>query len=140
MGLPCGTFNETYRQDKAIIRTRMQWLLLAVGLALVFGVIPNVSGPFLLTTFILCGYYIIGTLGINILTGFTGQLSLGHSAFVAVGAYTGATLSYHLGVLYSHLADRFPIGDIATAFAFIGGLTIVAILVSMFSLKQQEIL
>ena len=50
------------------------------------------------------------------------------------------TLSYHLGVLYTHLADRFPIGDIATAFAFIGGLTILSIIISMFSFKQQEIL
>ena len=37
--------------------------------------------------------YSISTIGLNIVVGFTGQLSLGHAAFFAVGAYTSAYLS-----------------------------------------------
>ncbi|MEX1034771.1 MAG: branched-chain amino acid ABC transporter permease [Sneathiella sp.] len=40
--------------------------------------------------------YAIAILGLNLLTGFNGQFSLGHSAFYAIGAYTAAILVYHL--------------------------------------------
>jgi branched-chain amino acid transport system permease protein len=40
--------------------------------------------------------YAIAILGLNLLTGFNGQFSLGHSAFYAIGAYTAAVLVYHL--------------------------------------------
>jgi branched-chain amino acid transport system permease protein len=40
--------------------------------------------------------YAMAILGLNLLTGFNGQFSLGHSAFYAVGAYTAAILVYHL--------------------------------------------
>ena len=35
---------------------------------------------------------VVAALGLNILTGFTGQISLGHAAFLAIGAYTAALL------------------------------------------------
>jgi branched-chain amino acid transport system permease protein len=38
------------------------------------------------------GIYLVALLGLNILTGYTGQISLGHGAFVAIGAYTSAIL------------------------------------------------
>ena len=41
--------------------------------------------------------YGIAIMGLNLLTGYTGQISLGHSAFFAIGAYTAAVLSHHLG-------------------------------------------
>ncbi|TNE35536.1 MAG: branched-chain amino acid ABC transporter permease [Alphaproteobacteria bacterium] len=40
--------------------------------------------------------YAVAILGLNLLTGFNGQFSLGHSAFYAIGAYTAAVLVYHL--------------------------------------------
>jgi hypothetical protein len=42
--------------------------------------------------FALIGVYFIAILGLNILTGYTGQISLGHGAFMAIGAYTTAIL------------------------------------------------
>jgi branched-chain amino acid transport system permease protein len=47
--------------------------------------------------FSLVAVYAILLMGLNILTGFTGQLSIGHSSFYALGAYTGAILLPHLG-------------------------------------------
>lgn len=41
---------------------------------------------------------IVGAVGLMILTGFTGQISLGHAAFLAIGAYTAAGLAVHLGM------------------------------------------
>ena len=43
------------------------------------------------------GYYLIAILGLNILTGYTGQISLGNGAFMAVGGYTTAILCGHHG-------------------------------------------
>jgi branched-chain amino acid transport system permease protein len=44
----------------------------------------------------LIGVAVIGAVGLNILTGFTGQISLGHAAFVGVGGYTAAILTTRL--------------------------------------------
>ena len=44
--------------------------------------------------------YAIAILGLNILTGFNGQFSLGHGAFYAIGAYTAAILMDKTGMVY----------------------------------------
>ncbi len=44
--------------------------------------------------------YAIAVLGLNILTGFNGQFSLGHSAFYAIGAYTAAIMMDHFEIAY----------------------------------------
>jgi len=95
MSLPCGTFNETYAQDMAIVRTRMQWLLLIGGLVLLFA-LPSYAGPRIVTLANLIGISAISALGLNILTGYAGQISLGQAAFMAVGAYIQAMLTVHL--------------------------------------------
>jgi len=46
------------------------------------------------------GFAIIGAIGLNLLTGFTGQISLGHAAFIGVGAYTSAILVTRLGMSF----------------------------------------
>jgi branched-chain amino acid transport system permease protein len=70
-------------------------LLIVVGLAL----------PFLLTKYetfqlTLAMIYAVALMGLNILTGYNGQISLGHGAFFAVGAYTAAILMHRFGVPY----------------------------------------
>jgi len=98
MGLPTGTFSRNYLQDMAIIRTRSQWLLLIVGLILLFFVFPRYMGPYHIHILNTMGIFIIATLGLNLVTGYAGQLSLGHSAFVAVGAYASGILASRYGV------------------------------------------
>src|SRR6202007_2075132 len=46
----------------------------------------------------LCLVAIVGALGLNILVGYTGQISIGHGAFMSVGAYTAANLIVRLGL------------------------------------------
>lgn len=50
----------------------------------------------------ICIYIILGT-SINVLTGFTGQLSLGHAAFFGIGAYTTALLNTRAGMQFFYL-------------------------------------
>lgn len=65
------------------------------GLAAVLvvaGALPFLLSGFRLFQFTQVGIYAIALLGLNILTGYNGQISLGHGAFYALGAYTGAIM------------------------------------------------
>ncbi len=53
----------------------------------------TIINPYYLGIVVILGIYVILALGLNIVTGFAGQVSLGHAAFYAIGAYTSAILS-----------------------------------------------
>jgi branched-chain amino acid transport system permease protein len=75
--------------------TALRYGLRAVGLALFVAVVVYVPfriSDFRASEFALIGIYFIAILGLNILTGYTGAISLGHGAFMAIGAYTTAIL------------------------------------------------
>jgi branched-chain amino acid transport system permease protein len=90
---PCGNFKESYRDELTIFETDFGRLWLLIGLALLFGVIPFISSPYILYVLNTMGIYAIAAVGLNLLIGYTGQISLGHGAFFGVGAYTAAILS-----------------------------------------------
>ncbi len=92
---PCGLFDETYAKNIAIVRTRQHWILIIIGL-FIFLTFPLYLSGRILHFINLLGITLIAVQGLNILTGFTGQISLGQSAFVCVGAYTSALLTVHL--------------------------------------------
>lgn len=96
MDLPCGVFQQDYAQDMAIIRTKGQWATLVIFLILLSGC-PYFLTDSLLTLAIIIGITVISVHGLNILTGFCGQISMGHAAFMAVGGYVSAVLSAKLG-------------------------------------------
>jgi branched-chain amino acid transport system permease protein len=62
----------------------------AVALLLLFLLAPLQLRDFPLSVLNLAGVFVIGAIGLNLLTGFTGQVSLGHAFFMAIGAYTWA--------------------------------------------------
>ncbi len=95
---PCGNFRESYQQELTIFETDFGRLWMLVGLALLFGVLPFLCGPYLLYILNTVGIYAIGAVGLNLLIGYTGQISLGHGAFFGVGAYTAGILASKLGV------------------------------------------
>jgi branched-chain amino acid transport system permease protein len=97
MTLPCGIRNNTYAEDMAIVRTKTQWGLLIALLVVVFTA-PLYLGNYWLGVFNLIGITLIAAIGLNILVGYCGQLSIGHAGFIAVGAYTSAVLTTRLGV------------------------------------------
>jgi branched-chain amino acid transport system permease protein len=96
MSLPSGTFQESYAQDMAIFRTRTQWILLVLFMGLLF-TFPLYAPGSILTVAIIIGIAVISVLGLNILTGHCGLISMGHSGFMAVGGYALAILSAKLG-------------------------------------------
>ena len=92
-----GNYKETYAADEALFRTKTAraWIVIGAAAAIVF---PFVAGDYLLYLADLVGVLAIGALGLNILTGFTGQISLGHAAFMGVGAYASAILAARVGL------------------------------------------
>jgi branched-chain amino acid transport system permease protein len=72
------------------------WLLLLVVLA----ALPFVVSDYRTFQFTMALVYAIVLLGLNMLTGYNGQISLGHGAFYAIGAYTAAILMDRFGVPY----------------------------------------
>ncbi|MDO8519465.1 MAG: branched-chain amino acid ABC transporter permease [Deltaproteobacteria bacterium] len=54
--------------------------------------------PYILQIIVLCGINIILTASLNLINGFTGQFSLGHAGFMAIGAYVSAALSVYFGL------------------------------------------
>src|SRR5207248_10043184 len=90
----CGGFYTTYAADMAIFETRRARQVLWVFLAALFTV-PFWATSYWPDVFNRAGIAVIAAMGLNILTGFTGQISLGNAAFLAVGAYSTAFLSSH---------------------------------------------
>jgi len=93
---PCGTYDESYAKDMAIVRTRLQWIILVVGLIFLLS-LPLFLGGRWLNLLNLIGISLIAVHGLNILTGYCGQISLGQAAFMAVGAYTSGVLTAKMG-------------------------------------------
>jgi branched-chain amino acid transport system permease protein len=74
--------------------------LLVAGVALVALAVPFLFGPYRVGQFTLVLVYAVAVLGLNLLVGYSGQISLGHGAFFAVGAYTAALLIEKASVPY----------------------------------------
>lgn len=93
---PAGDFKITYTQDMTLLDSafnRVGFALLL--LILVLAPVWMQKFIFLLSTI---GIFAIGACGLGLLTGFTGQISLGHAAFMAIGAYSSAIITRSLGL------------------------------------------
>jgi branched-chain amino acid transport system permease protein len=90
----CGDFRTSYAKDMAIFDTGVARWMLAAFLVVLF-LAPQIATTYWLDVMNRIGIAIIAAVGLNILTGFTGQISLGNAAFLAVGAYTTAALAGH---------------------------------------------
>jgi branched-chain amino acid transport system permease protein len=83
-----GQFKTTYLADSAIFPIRQDRIGIAVVLAIAFVVVPLTASPYIFSA-ILIPFLILSlaAIGLNVLTGYAGQLSLGSAAFMAVGAF-----------------------------------------------------
>ena len=118
---PSGVYASTYEKDLRIMKTRQQRLMAAAALIVLFAIpiIPIINSPYYLRLMIGCGITVITCLGLNILTGYCGQLNVGQSAFVMVGAFTSALLGAYLG--WSFWASVIPAGLAAAAVGAVFG-------------------
>jgi branched-chain amino acid transport system permease protein len=73
--------------------SRLPALVSLLVVAGVLAVLPFLLSAYNVSLVAQVGIFFIGVLGLNILTGYTGQISIGHGAFMAIGGYTTAVLS-----------------------------------------------
>jgi len=93
----CGDFRESYSEDMAIFDSRLPRVLLGLLLALL-AALPAFATTYWLDVLNRIFIAIIAATGLNIVTGFTGLISLGTAAFLAVGGYTTAALAGKAGL------------------------------------------
>ena len=89
---PCGNYHEFYAQEQTVFTTDFGRIWATIGFISLLTVVPWLANPYLLYVVNTVGIAAIAAIGLNILIGFTGQISLGHGAFFGVGAYTAAIL------------------------------------------------
>jgi branched-chain amino acid transport system permease protein len=122
----CGIFKATYPEDMAIFPIPMDRWGVGIILILAFVVVPLVANDYWLGS-IMVPFLIfsLATLGLNLLTGYAGQLSLGHAAFMAVGAYAAYNLSARL--------------DLPILLCFLGGGLVTAAVGLLFGIPSLRI-
>ncbi len=101
----------TYREDLRIFPSPAAKAG-AILLGLLLLTLPLFAGKYIVFVACVCGVSVISALGLNILTGFTGLISMGHAAFMGIGAYTAAILSAKAGF---PLLAALPLGGIMAA-------------------------
>lgn len=105
-----------YSDDLALFRSRPAQAG-ALLLVIAWLVLPMLLGEYWATVFVYAGIASIGAIGLNLLTGFTGQVSMGHAVFYGIGAYSAAIFAGRWGM-------PFPLWLVAAAVAggIVGGL------------------
>jgi len=118
---PSGVYADSYAKDMRIIKTGKQRLMAAAGLVLLFALpaMPVIGGGYYLRLIIGAGITVIACLGLNILTGYCGQLNVGQSAFMMVGAITSGMLNAFWG--WPFWASVVPGGLAAAAVGIVFG-------------------
>ena len=112
----CGNYKTSYSDDMKLFGTtgaKVKALIIVAILVLV----PMVASNYWVGLLTLCAIASIGAIGLNILTGFTGQISIGVGAFLGVGGYASAILTSTYGVSFW---ISLPLAGVITA--IVGGL------------------
>ncbi len=92
-----GSLKTSYKEDMALFQNT--WVKVWLGILIAGLVIcPYFVSNYQLSILNEMAVAVIGALGLNLLIGYTGQISLGHAAFIAIGAYTTALLTGDLGL------------------------------------------
>ncbi|HMM50052.1 MAG TPA: branched-chain amino acid ABC transporter permease [Burkholderiaceae bacterium] len=91
-----GAARQSYASDEALLDSRTQWAwMAALGATLL--AFPFVANSYWLYLACLVAIHVASATGLNILTGYTGLVSLGQAAFMGLGAYTVAVLELRAG-------------------------------------------
>lgn len=114
--MECGNYKTSYSKDMELFRIPRVKLRMLIIVILLF-LVPFFASTYVVGLATLCAIAVIGAIGLNILTGYTGQISIGVGAFLAVGGYTSAILTTTYGLSFW---IALPIAGLVTA--IIGGL------------------
>ena len=96
----CGNYKKTYQSDMALYPVPLQRNTIIAVIIIFYVLFPLLANEYALNLASLIGIACISAIGLNILTGYTGQISVGHAAFMMVGAYTAAILNTRYGVSF----------------------------------------
>jgi branched-chain amino acid transport system permease protein len=135
----CGNFKTTYEKDSEIFQTKFSKASIYSFVAVLFA-IPFVMGDYYLYLMNLIFIAVIGAVGLNILTGFTGLISLGHGAFLGVGAYAAGYLATKGVPFYLSIPMAGVITALIGAFFGIPSLRLKGLYLSIATLASQFIL
>src|SRR6266567_6978661 len=94
--IPAGDFRTSYAADTTVFPTTTSRNAMIVSIVLICFA-PHILNEYSLSLLIQIGIFGIAALGLNILVGFTGQISIGHAAFFGFGAFASAWLN-RLGI------------------------------------------
>jgi len=97
MGTATGIYHLSYASELRLRHTRTEKVRLVLVIALL-AALPWMLDNYWLSIVNSIGIAVVGAVGLNILVGFTGQISLGQGGFLAVGAFTSALLSGRAGL------------------------------------------
>jgi len=89
---PCGDFRTTYEKDMSMFQDKASFYLTILGLLFLL-LCPFLFDSLVIFLLINIGFYAIAALGLNLLVGSTGQISVGHAAFFGFGAFASVWLN-----------------------------------------------
>jgi branched-chain amino acid transport system permease protein len=93
-----GEYKTDYKRDMTLYPLPISRFAVGLMVLLFFVAAPLLMSEYQLTLLSLVAIAVVGALGLNILVGYAGQLSIGHAAFMSVGAYTAANLVTKLDI------------------------------------------
>lgn len=115
-----GQYKTSYQADYALFPVRQDALLLGIILIMAFVVFPMTANDFVFRALLIpVLIYALAAMGLNILTGYAGQLSLGTGAFMGVGAYSCfklVTIFPEMNILVAVLLSGFFSATVGMAF------------------------
>jgi branched-chain amino acid transport system permease protein len=115
-----GQFKSAYAADQAMFPIRQDRIGLAIILALAFAGVPMLASDYLLSTMLIPFLiFALAAIGLNILTGYCGQLSLGTGGFMACGAFAAyklATAFPELNIVAVFLMSGFVAAGVGVVF------------------------
>lgn len=109
---------QRYEEDLYHVRGALGWTAL-LGFLAVLAFLPYLAPGYFLFTASLIAAHVVIAVGLNLLVGYTGQISLGHAGFVAIGAYTAGILAARLGIPWP--LAFLGAGLVAAGFGFLVG-------------------
>jgi branched-chain amino acid transport system permease protein len=126
--LATGNFFATYKEEQRIFLTHLDRTVFALFIAVLFiwPMLFELSNKYMLViNNILIA--MVAIIGLNLVTGFAGLISIGHAAFVGVGAYTLASICQVIGYDHVLVTHAWPLmillcGIVGAAFGAFGGL------------------
>ena len=136
----CGVYQTTYEGDMALYPLPVARYA-TLGVLVVLLLLPSIADSHMMALINLMVLASIGAIGLNLLVGYTGQVSLGHGAFMMVGSYTAAVLTVKYGMpLWVGLPAGGAVAAAAGAFFGIPSLRIKGLYLAIATLAAQFII